>query len=429
MKINYLLLILMLSMQLIADEIVLNGNDLTIDQIVAMSKDRPKVRIDPVAMERVIQSHQLLLDAAKEDKPVYGLNRGVGLNKDKTLFEGALLNEDAKQASIAFNKRNLRATSAAVGPELPAKIVFPILMVKLNSILHGTTGAQPEVASMLLEMINQGIQPVIPGTGSMGEADITILSHIGLAMIGEGEVYYQGKKMAASQALELAHLKPLLPLAKDSLSIMSSNAYSSALAALLINDIEQLVDKADAVFSLSLEGLNGNVAPYLEEVQNARPFEGQRISAKNIRYLLDGSYLFSPSEERELQDPLSFRSVSQTHGAVRDQLKRAKTDLMLHFKSSDDNPIVQLYPEVIPNGDQERAYYLKNQNGAVIPTANFETINLAVDIEALAISLSHLSHASVQRMLRLSSEKFTHLTRFLTPDPQAIVFGAAQKSF
>lgn len=412
-----------------SNEIVLTGFNLTIENIVEHAKHQTLVRVDPTAWERVKESHQLLLEAAKEDKPVYGLNRGVGLNKDKTLFQGNILSDEAKSASIHFNRNNLRATSSAVGPPLPEKMVFAVMLIKLNSILHGTTGAQPEVAELLLEFINRRIQPVIPSRGSIGEADITILAHLGLALMGEGDVHFQGELMSARKALDLNGLTPLVPLGKDSLSIMSSNAYSSALAALLIHDIEQLLDKSDLVFSLSLEALNGNVAPFLKEVQNARPYEGQKISARNIRNALENSFLWKPSSSRELQDPLSFRSVSHVHGTVRDLLKSSKQKLMLHLNSSDDNPLVVLHPMEKGSTEIENSYYLHDNSGAVIPTANFETINWTIDFEALSIALSHLSHASTQRMLRLSSEKFSHLTRFLAPDSEAIVFGAMQKSF
>lgn len=410
--------------------ITLDGYSLTIEDISVHAKNKSKVQIDPKAWERVKASHTLLLQAAKEDKPVYGLNRGVGLNKDKKLFDGDVLSSEAKEASIIFNRNNLRATSSAVTPNMPEKLTFAVMLVKLNSILKGTTGAQPYVAELLLEFINHRIQPIIPTRGSIGEADITILSHIGLALMGEGNVYYQGVLMPASEALAKVGLEPLIPIGKDSLSIMSSNAYSSALAALLIHDIEYLLDRSDLIFSLSLEGLDGNIAPFLKEVQAVRPYEGQMISARNIRYALEGSSLWKPSSTRELQDPLSFRSASQVHGTVRDLLKNLKQKLILHLNSSDDNPLVVLEPQATEGTTQGGDYYLKDHAGAVIPTANFETINWTIDTEALSIALSHLSHASTQRMLRLSSEKFTHLTRFLSPkDSNAIVFGAIQKSF
>lgn len=407
--------------------ITLTGFDLSIEDIALLSQRKAEIKIDPAAINRMTASHELLLEAAKEGKPVYGLNRGVGLNKDKEIFSGDTLSPEAKAASIAFNKNNLLATSSAIGPFLPEKVVRAVMVIKLNSFLQGSTGVQPRATELIYEFLKRDILPVIPGRGSIGEADITILSHIGLALMGEGEVTYQGERMAASKALALNTLSPLKPFGKDSLSIMSSNAYSVAIASLLLHDIEDLMNKADLVFSLSLEGLNGNIAPFMHDAQKARPYPGQRDAACHIRTALKGSSLWEISEERALQDPLSFRSVTQVHGTTRDFINSAKQKLLLHLNSSDDNPVTVLGSLEDVKTQQEQSYYTKNRRGAVIPTANFDTINWVIDFEALAIALSHVSEISTQRMLRLSSEEFTHLTRFLSPD-DSIVFGAIQKT-
>lgn len=410
------------------NEIVLTGFDLSLEDIGMFSQRKARIKIDPKAFQRVNSSHALLLVAAKEGKPIYGLNRGVGLNKDKEIFEGDTLHPAAKAASIAFNRNNLLATSSAIGPFLPEKVVRALMVIKLNSFLQGSTGVQPQAVELLIEFLNRDILPVMPSRGSIGEADITILSHLGLALMGEGEVTYLGKRMPASEALGLNGLTPLVPFAKDSLSIMSSNAYSIAIASLLLHDLEDLMNKADFVFSLSLEGLNGNLAPFMDDVQNARPYPGQRKTALSIRTALKDSSLWEKSEERALQDPLSFRSVSQVHGTLRDFIIGAKHKLLLHINSSDDNPITVLNSTEKITTEYEQSYYIKDGQGAIIPTANFDTINWVIDFEALAIGLSHVSEMSTQRMLRLSSEKFTHLTRFLSPD-DSIVFGAIQKTF
>lgn len=411
----------------VENEIILTGFDLSIEDLALLSQRKRKIKIDPTALQRVVASHELLLKSAKEEKPIYGLNRGVGLNKDKEIFEGDTLNPEARKASITFNTNNLRATSSAIGPPLPEKVVRALMVIKLNSFLQGTTGIQPTAAELLLEFINRDILPIIPSRGSIGEADITILSHLGLALMGEGEVLYQGEQISAADVLAKCNLTPLVPFAKDSLSIMSSNAYSVAIASLLLHDVEDLMNKADLVFSLSLEGLNGNIAPFMEDTQKVRPYPGQKQVAEHIRQALKNSSLLTLSEERALQDPLSFRSVSQVHGTTRDFILSAKQKVLLHLRSSDDNPVTILDPSEIKT-EQERSYYLKDHRGAVIPTANFDTINWIIDFEALGIALSHVSQLSTQRMIRLSSDHFTHLTRFLSPN-DSIVFGAIQKTF
>lgn len=407
-------------------DLQLTGFDLTLEDISLVAQKKAEIVVPEAAWSRVEASHELLLKAAKEEKPIYGLNRGVGLNKDKKIFDGDALTPEAKAASATFNRNNLLATSSAVGPPLPQRVVRAILLVKLNSFLQGTTGIQPKAAELLYAFLKHDILPVIPSQGSIGESDITILSHIGLTLMGEGDVYYNGQKTTASEAFTLAGLTPLVPFGKDSLSIMSSNAYSVAIASLLLNDIEDLMKKADIVFGLSLEGLNGNIAPLMEDAQNARPYPGQRKVAQSLQQILKGSSLWEISPQRALQDPLSFRAVSQVHGTARDLIENTKQKLLLHLRSSDDNPLVVLNPSAVKTA-QERSYQLLDGSGAVIPTANFDTLAWTIDLEALSIALSHVSKLSTQRMLRLSSEQLTHLTRFLSPN-DSIVFGAIQKT-
>ena len=412
-----------------AHTITLTGEDLTLQDIVRFSQKEAKVVIAADAMQRVNKSHALLLKAAQENKPIYGLNRGVGKNKDKTIFKGDTIDPEVLQASQEFNKNILYSHSAAVEPELSKKIIFPVMVIRLNMMLQGKTGVHSDVVNMLAAFINHRIQPVVPGRGSMGEGDITILSHIGLAMMGEGEVIFQSTRMPAQQAIKLCGLQPIVPFAKDALSILSSNAYSAAMGALLIIEIEEWLNKADQIFALSLEGLNGNIAPLLAQVQILRPFKGQNTTAARVRQLLQGSSLNTLSADRELQDPLSFRSMSQVHGTVRDIIESLKEKILLQINSSDDNPAVILDVRSDSSmSEQERYYYLEG-TGAVIPTANFEPINWAIEFESLAIALSHVSHLSTQRIIKLGDERFTKLSRFLAPDPQTIAFGTIQKIF
>lgn len=410
-------------------DIVLTGSELTIDQVHQITLPSTRIVVDPAAWERVRRSHTLLLQAAKEDQPIYGLNRGVGLNKDKKIFDGDTLNPEAREASETFNKNMLYSHSAAVAPELSKKIVFSMMLIRLNMMLKGHTGISPEVVEMFVQFLNHRIAPIIPAQGSVGEGDITILSHIGLAMMGEGDVLYNDKRMPAREALKQCNLQPIKPFAKDSLSILSSNAYSVAMGALIIHDLRNWLQKSIVILGLSLEGLDGNIAPFLTEVQKLRPFKGQMKVAKEILAALQGSSLFEKSSTRSLQDPLSYRTISQLYGAVADITNRLAQKLTLHMNSSDDNPGVIL--DINPNAtatNQEQTYYVSTQ-GAVIPTANFEPIDLVVDFEALAIALSHASHSTAQRLMRLSDERFTHLSRFLSPNPQTIAFGTIQKTF
>lgn len=188
--------------------------------------------------------------------------------------------------------------------------------------------------------------------------------------------------------------------------------------------------RADGTFALSIDALDGNVAPFLADVQALRPYKGQMASAEKICQALAGSYLWERSDARALQDPLSFRSASQVHGALRDLLGSIKSKICIQINRSDDNPAVVLDAVPPPEATgQERAFYVKSLPGAVFPTANFEPINWVIDYEALAIALSHLSHISPQRMIKLGDDRFTKLSRFLSADSQSLAFATIQETF
>ena len=408
--------------------ITLNGHDLTIEQLVQIASQHTRVVISQQARNHVIRSHQLVLLAASKNIPVYGLNRGVGLNKDRAIFQGDVLMPKARRASEKFNMNDIYATSAAVGPIAKIDVVRAAMGARLNALLLGNSGIQVDIVDMLAAFLNDDITPIFPSRGSIGEADITILAHLGLAVMGQGKVSYHGQIMPASQALKLAGLKPVHLYAKDALALFSSNAYTAGLAALNYFETEKLINLYELIFSLSLEAIDGNIAPLLVSVHTIRPYPNMIVSANNIRRYLAGSYLNKISTKRALQDPLSFRTASQVSGATRAALADLKRDLTLQLNSSDDNPAVIL--DIRPtNNEQEKTYYVAKGKlyGAVIPTANFEPIPWVLDVEKLNIALGHMSASATQRIVKLSSICINKLSRFLAPNKETIAFAAIQK--
>lgn len=168
------------------ESVRLNGKDLTIGQIVKVARERARVEIEPEAMEILKASRQLVFDLVDSNIPVYGFNTGVGWNKDKRVF---------KEFFQEYNRNLIYSHCLGVEPFASEEEVRAIMLARLNTLLVGATGIQPEIAVMYMDMLNAGVHPVLPERGSVGEADITCLSHIGLAMLGEGEAYYEGKKM------------------------------------------------------------------------------------------------------------------------------------------------------------------------------------------------------------------------------------------
>lgn len=431
MKPNIVLsIIASLAISAAASTVTLDGNKATSNQIVEIANGS-KVEIEKKSLERVIEAHNLLMEAARTGHKIYGLTVGVGLNKDRQMVgTNGQLSDDVMKASKEFNLGLIRAHAGSVGPVMDTKTARAVLAVRLNGILFGGTGVQKEVAELYREFLNHDIIPVIPTKGSMGEADITILASIGIAMIGEGDVFFHGERMPANEALKKANLKPLSPVGKDSLSIISSNAYSAALAAIALEDIQRISKVSKYVYALSLQALNGNVAPFLEETIKIHPMPGSISASKEVREILKGSYLWDTDAKRPLQDPLSFRDAVHFMGAFDTAYADINKLMNIQFNSSDDNPGISLDAKKTGTTYEETSTYINTKSsGALLRTSNFEPIAWVIEFEKISIALAHNSLASAHRTIKLSDSTFTGLSRFLGTENSVHAFGAMQKPF
>ena len=385
------------------EKLILNGSNLTLQDIHDVVFHNRIVDVCETALDRVAYARQILFDMAAQGKPVYGLNRGVGWNKDK---------EFDQDFFETYNKNLLNSHSLGVEPYHTDEEVRAILLIRLNKALVGSTGISVEILNLYKEFLNRGIHPRVPRRGSIGEADITTLSHIGLCFIGDWEVSYKGKVIPSIDALKAEGIKPAILGPKDGLSIVSSNAQGEAMTYMLVKEIEELISMSNLIYCLSMEGLNGVVQSMDEKVNQLRGLKGQIHCARQCREFLEGSYLHKPHKERALQDALSFRGAFTITGTVLDALNFVKDNLLIGINSTDDNPCIIF--------DEDRTSV----------SSNFETTTLAVGVEMLATALSHLSKASCYRMIKLADPEFTKLSRFLTPcDVKTIAYGTIQKTF
>lgn len=412
--------------------LVLTGKDLTIEDIVSVAVEGRKVTVSQEAMKNVEKSYNTVIKAAVEGMPVYGLTVGVGWNKDRPVFKTVngkkVLSEELLDMSRKFNIMSLRAHCAGVGPFLPVEVVRAGMLVRLNQFLTGIPGVQPYVVEIYEKYLNEGITPLVPSKGSVGQADITLSSHIGLAMVGEWDVIYKDKRMPAKEVMKLLNIEPLVPVGKDFLSILSTNALALGQAALAVANVEHYLEVSYPVFGLFLEGYNGNVAPFMKEVAEIRPFEGYVTAAAKLRKTLKGSYLYEPSDTRALQDPLSIRSMAYTLGNVEVALKRAKDAITLAANHTDDNPAVIWNAKKEKNRDPQTSRYFIGNDGAIFPTSNFESLPVLRELDTLKIALAQMSNRLVMQTIRLEDPRFTHLSRFLSaPDNPGHAFGAIQK--
>jgi histidine ammonia-lyase len=382
--------------------LILDGYNLTIENVVEISRRKRRVSIAPEAFERVERSHAVIMEAADDSKPrskgarkIYGLTTGVGANKTQSIN---------RSKANEFNRNMLRVHCLSVGDEFHEEVVRAAMAVRLSNLLIGTSGMQPALAARFMDFLNMGIHPVVRRQGSVGEADITMMSHIGLAMLGEGDVSFRGKRTSAADALTAAGMERLVPNYKDGLALVSSNGLSAGLAALLTYDLRKFADMADLVFSLSLEGIGGSMSYVDERGVRERKYDGLIESVRMTSRFLCGSSVLTalPDENQTYRSALSFSTAVHVHGALRDAVSFAELQLGIHLRSSEDHPSVLL------------------NEGEVITTGNYESIIWAQCYELLAITMSHVSRISAYRITRLNTSSFSGLPDYLLPEEAAV---------
>lgn len=411
-------------------EIVLDGHSATPETIAAIA-DGEAIKVAPAAMKHAEEAFKVLCKAAGEGQMIYGLTVGVGLNKDRKFVDAkGELTPEVVNASRAFQTGLIRAHSGSVGPDMDIRTARATMAARLNMMLVGGAAVQIPVIEAYINFLNKGVTPCMPAGGSMGEADITICSHVGQAMIGEGEVYYKGKKIPAAEALKAIGMKPVQLFGKDALAILSSNAYSVGMGCLALADMAQLQRVNTVAFAFSIQGLNGNVSPFLEDTLALHPFPDTVKAGAQIRGLLQGSSIWNKDDNRRLQDPLSYRDSVFVIGEVNRAYESARFLFNVQLNSSDDNPGVAV--GVKPKGDrfQEKKSYVTTEggSGAVLPSANFEPLPWVIAFEQLGIALAHNSMTSALRTTKLGTPDFTGgLERYLGTPKSYHAFGAMEK--
>lgn len=387
---------------MITDSLILTGSDLTPEAVVAVARDRRKVGLADSARSAMAAARAVVERYLAEDRPAYGLTTGLGPR---------VVERVPHEELAAFSRITVLGRAQAVGAPLPAEAVRAAMLVRANGLARGGAGAQPAVAEALVAALNAGVHPVVPSIASVGASDLCLMAHIGLALIGEGEAEHEGLRRPAADALARAGLAPLELGPKDGLAICSANAVSAGQGALVLHDAGRLLAQADLAAALSMEGFRANLSPLDPRVAAARPAPGQAESAGRLRKFLSGGALTEPGAARRVQDPLSFRCVSQVHGSLAAALAFAAPAVAAELNGAGDNPLV------LPD------------TGEMLSTGNFHTPALALAFDALGLALSQVANLAVNRMERLLTERFSALPTGLTRRNMTRVgMGAATKA-
>src|SRR5678809_52751 len=259
----------------------LSGQQLTLQQIVDVAEGREQVVLADEARVRVEKARQVVQNIVTEGRTVYGVNTGFGKLSDVSIDKADL---------IQLQLNLVRSHSCGLGEPLSEPEARAMVLLRANVLASGFSGARPLVIDTLTAMLEKGVTPVIPEKGSVGASgDLAPLAHLALAAIGEGEVFYQGERLAAATALERANIAPLQLEVKEGLALLNGTQAMGAVGALALYRAERLVRLADVAGAMTLEALKGTPVAFDERIHAARPHAGQVEVAAHLRELLQDS--------------------------------------------------------------------------------------------------------------------------------------------
>jgi histidine ammonia-lyase len=378
------------------DILELTGRALTLEELERVSGGDPvEVRLSAGAREAMAASRAVVERAVSEGRVVYGLTTGFG----------ALAEVVIPRDRIAELQENLiRSHASGVGEPLPEVEVRAIMLLRANVLALGYSGIRVEVVERLLDLLNRRIHPVVPARGSVGASgDLAPLSHIALALMGEGDVMAEGGRRSAADALASAGLEPVRLQAKEGLALNNGTQAMTGVGALALLTAERAVETAEVTGAMSLEAMRGTPDAFDDAIMRARPHPGQAESAGRLRALLAGSSIRESHRENDprVQDAYSLRCMPQVHGAARQALRYVREVLEIEANSATDNPLI--FPGTT-GGDR------------ILSGGNFHGQIVAQALDLLAMAVADLASISERRVARLVDASLSGLPAFLSPD-------------
>ena len=369
----------------------LKGQQLTLEEIAAVARGAEQVSLAAEARARMAAARQTVERILAEGRVVYGVNTGFGKLSDYVIAPAEL-------RELQLNL--VRSHSCGVGRPLPEEETRALILLRANVLALGLSGARPLVAETLVAMLERGAHPVIPEKGSVGASgDLAPLAHLALTLIGEGEAFYQGERLASAEALRRAGIKPLDLEAKEGLALLNGTQALAGVGALALHRAERVTRAADVAGAMTLEALRGTPVAFDERIHRARPHRGQQEVAAHLLKLLRESEIRESHREDDprVQDAYSLRCMPQAHGATRDALRHARQAVEIETGSATDNPLVFAETDEVLSG------------------GNFHGAPLALVLDYAAIALTHLGNISERRIERLVNPDMNEgLPPFLT---------------
>ncbi len=374
------------------DALAVDGSSLTIVKVVKVARQRAAVRLDDDARKRMQRVRDVVEAKLKAGDAVYGVNTGFGKLSDIAIAPERL-------AELQVNL--VRSHAAGVGPLLPEEEVRAMMLLRANVLAKGHSGVRPELSELLVGMLNAGLYPPVPEQGSVGASgDLAPLSHLALAMIGEGDLLHGAERATAASWLSRSGLQPVALGPKEGVALANGTQAHTAVATLAFYDASVLWEVAHVAGAASLEALLGTPEAFDARIHDARGQQGQIVSARLLRLLLEASEIRESHRvgDPRVQDAYALRCMPQVHGPVHDLLRFAGDIIGREINAATDNPLVF-------------------DDGALLSGGNFHGQAVAMVLDMLAIGLTNLAVISERRIDRLVHPDLNQgLPPFLTRD-------------
>ncbi|WGF91949.1 histidine ammonia-lyase [Aequorivita marisscotiae] len=342
------------------------------------------------AQLNIKKSREYLIHKMKDNAtPVYGINTGFG----------SLCNVKISSENLSKLQENLVMSHACgTGEFVPKPIIKIMLLLKIQSLSYGYSGVQIETVERLIELYNNDILPVVYSQGSLGASgDLAPLAHLSLPLLGKGEVYYGGERLASEKVLKKFNWEPINLQAKEGLALLNGTQFMSAFGIYCLLKSYKISYLADLIGAISVDAFDCNMSPFNALVHLVRPHRGQIKTAEQLLTFLEGSEL-GLSEKKNVQDPYSFRCIPQVHGATKDTISFVHKTFKTEINSVTDNPNIFVKEDLIISG------------------GNFHGQPLALALDYLAIAMAELGNISERRTYQLVSG-LRDLPAFLVDNP------------
>ena len=401
-------------MEPLPSKVEISGDRLTLADVAVVAREGCAAGLtsNPDVRQRIAAGHALLEEKLAGGEIIYGVNTGFGGNVRFLI----------PQEDLTFHQENLfRFLTCGVGQPLPEDAVRAAMLLRANALAKGLSGVRIEIIERMLDLLNHRITPVVPRYGSVGASgDLIPSAYISRVLLGRGEVWYRGQRMAAREALQSANVETLKLQAKEGLALINGTTVMTGIGALVIHDGMYLTSLGLACVSLAIESLRGTDDPLAERIHRAKNHPGQMEAAEFCRKLLDQSgYVRNLNEIRAkvgqaresaerravhtdeaIQTPYSLRCIPQGLGPLLDALRGHRLTLEREINSANDNPLIE--------PDEGRVYH----------TGNFYGGHIARALDSWKIDLATMANWLHAIMAMLVDERFSNgLPPNLSPKP------------